>query len=132
MVDRASVQAWLDRYVDAWQQNQPGLIQALFTEDAIYRFAPFGEDNVARGHAEILRGWLDNPDPPGTWEAHYEPFAVDGNRAVATGTSHYLPGHPSGDRVYHNVYLLEFAPDGRCSEFTELYMREQNPTPEPA
>ena len=92
----------------------------------------FGEDNIARGHAEILKGWLDNPDPPGSWDAHYEPFAVDGNRAVATGTSHYLPGHPSGDRVYHNVYLLDFAPDGRCSEFTELYMREQNPTPEPA
>ena len=131
-MDRATVQVWLDRYVDAWQQNEPGPIEALFTEDATYGFAPFGEDNIARGHAEILKGWLDNPDPPGTWEAHYEPFAVDGNRAVATGTSHYFPAHPSGDLRYYNVYLLEFAPDGRCSAFTELYMREQTRTPEQA
>jgi hypothetical protein len=129
-MDRASVQAWLDRYVDAWQRNEAGPIEALFTDDAVYRFAPFGDQYVARGSHEIVKGWLDNPDPTGSWEAHYEPFAIDGNRAVATGTSHYLPTHPSGDRTYHNVYLLEFAPDGRCSSFTELYMLEKQPTTE--
>jgi SnoaL-like domain len=131
-MDRAGVQAWLDRYVDAWQQNEAAPIEALFTEDATYRFAPFGDENMARGRAEIVKGWLDNPDPTGTWEAHYQPFVVDGNGAVATGTSHYLPAHPSGERVYHNVYLLEFAPDGRCSAFTELYMREQERAPQQA
>jgi hypothetical protein len=117
--------------VDAWQRNEAGPIEALFTEEATYRFAPFGEDSVAHGRAEIVKAWLDNPDPPGTWEASYEPFAVDGNRAVATGTSHYLPSHPRGDRTYYNVYLVEFAPDGRCSSFTELYMREPEPAPQP-
>ena len=129
-MDRASVQAWLDRYVDAWQRNEPEPIEALFTEDAVYRFAPFGDENVAHGHAEIVKGWLDNADPAGSWEARYEPFAVDGDRAVAIGTSHYLPGHPVGERTYHNVYLLDFAPDGRCSRFTELYMLEQKRSPE--
>ena len=131
-MERASVQAWLDRYVDAWQRNEAEPIQALFTDDAVYRFAPFGDENVARGREEIIKGWLDNPDPTGTWEAHYEPFAVDGDRAVAVGTSHYLPAHPAGNRVYHNVYLLDFAPDGRCSSFTEIYMREQERSAEQA
>lgn len=131
-MDRDGVQAWLDRYVDAWRRNEAEPIEALFTDDALYRFAPYGDDNVAHGRTEIVKGWLDNPDPTGTWEAQYEPFAVDGNRAVAIGTSHYLPSHPSGDRIYHNVYLLEFAPDGRCSSFTELYMLEQKRSPEQA
>jgi hypothetical protein len=124
-MDRAGVQQWLDRYVDAWRRNEAEPIEALFSEDAVYRFAPFGDDNVAHGRAEIVKGWLDNPDPPGSWEAHYEVYAVDGNRAVATGTSRYLEGHPSGNRTYHNVYLLEFGDDGLCSSFTELYMLEK-------
>jgi len=27
-------------------------------------------------------------------------------------------------RTYHNSYLLRFAPDGRCAEFSEFYMLE--------
>lgn len=125
-MDRSTAQAWLDSYVEAWRRNEAKPIEALFTDDAVYRFAPFGDDNVARGLPQIVKGWLDNPDPPGSWEAHYEPFAVDGDRVVATGTSRYLPAHPSGNRTYHNVYLLEFGPDGRCSSFTELYMQEKS------
>jgi hypothetical protein len=26
------------------------------------------------------------------------------------------------EREYHNVFLLRFDADGRCAEFTELYM----------
>jgi len=123
-VYRAGVQAWLDRYVDAWQQNEPGPIEALFTQDATYAFAPFGEDNIARGHAEILKAWLDNPDPPGTWEAHYEPFTVSGDRAVAIGWSRYFTDASKAtvQNLWDNVYLLEFGPDGRCSSFTEYFV----------
>jgi hypothetical protein len=34
-------------------------------------------------------------------------------------------GHERGEGAdVHNVFLLRFGPDGRCSEFTELYMRQ--------
>jgi ketosteroid isomerase-like protein len=124
-MDRSSVQAWLDRYIDAWRANAREPIEALFTDDVVYRFAPFGEKNVARGIDAVVKGWLDNPDPPGSWEANYEPFAVDGDRAVATGISRYAATGTDPARTYHNVYLLEFAADGRCSAFTELYMLEK-------
>src|SRR4029077_20876660 len=64
-VDRSTVPAWLDRYVDALKPNEAGPIAALFPDDATYGFAPFGEENIARGHVEIIKGWLDTPDPPG-------------------------------------------------------------------
>jgi hypothetical protein len=124
-MDRSGVQAWLDRYIEAWRSNARGPIEALFTDDVVYRFAPYGEKNTARGIDAVVKGWLDNPDPPGSWEASYEPFAVDANRAVATGWSRYAATESEPEKTYRNVYLLEFAPDGRCSGFTELYMLEK-------
>lgn len=125
-MDRAQVQSWLDRYVQAWRANQPEPISALFSEDAVYRFHPYGGDAEAlTGREAIVAGWLENPDDPADWEAGYEVYAVDGDRAVATGFSRYLAQGDKPERTYHNVFLLRFAPDGRCAEYTEYYMREQ-------
>jgi hypothetical protein len=41
---------------------------------------------------------------------------------VATGTSTYLAADRSVDKVYDNCFLIRFAPDGRCREFTEWFM----------
>ena len=120
------VQGWLDRYIEAWRTNDRGKVEALFTEDATYRYRPYGGDqHAAIGRDAILESWLEEGDPPGSWEAHYEPWAVDGDRAVATGRSDYFASDKGEARTYHNVFLLRFAPDGRCAEFTEYYMREE-------
>ena len=123
-MERSAVQEWLDRYVEAWRANAREPIEALFTEDVVYRFAPFGEKHLERGRDAVVNGWLDQPDAPDSWEASYEPFAVDGDVAVATGTSRYFATADNPERVYHNVFLMRFAPDGRCAEFTELYMKQ--------
>ncbi|MGH2444504.1 MAG: nuclear transport factor 2 family protein [Candidatus Limnocylindria bacterium] len=124
---RSDVQAWLDRYIEAWRLNQRELVEALFTEDATYRWRPYGgEDRRAQGLVAIVDGWLDQGDEPGSWEAEYEPYAVDGDRAAAaTGYSRYFASADEPERTYHNVFLLRFADDGRCSEFTEYYMLEE-------
>ena len=121
-MNRSDVQAWLDRYVEAWRANEREPILALFSDDVVYRFHPFGDPVI--GSAATADAWLENPDDPGTWDAHYEPWAIDGQRAVAVGTSHYLATPGREERTYHNVYLIEFDGPGRCSAFTELYMRE--------
>ena len=56
---------------------------------------------------------------PGAWEARYEAWAVEGDRAVATGTSRY--DDADGKRLYHNVFLITFDTEGRCREFTEIF-----------
>jgi hypothetical protein len=124
-MDRSALQQWLDRYVDAWRANAREPIEALFTEDVIYRFAPYGDKHLRRGRDAVVAEWLDAPDAPDAWEARYEPFAMEGERAVAAGWSRYFATDSEPERVYHNVFLMRFAPDGRCSEFTELYMREE-------
>lgn len=126
-MNRSDVQAWLDRYVEAWRANERGLIEALFTDDAAYRFRPYGgDDHAATGIEAIIEAWLgDSRDEPDSWDARYEAWAVDGDRAAAVGTSHYLPTSDEPERTYHNVFLLRFGPDGRCAEFTEYYMLEE-------
>lgn len=121
---RDDVQAWLDRYVAAWRANDPELIGDLFADDAAYRWRPYGGDeHAAHGRAAIVQGWLDEGDAPDSWEAAYEPYAVEGHRAVAIGTSHYLPTDTEPARTFSNCFLLEFDSHGRCTAFTEFYMR---------
>ncbi|HUF07039.1 MAG TPA: nuclear transport factor 2 family protein [Candidatus Binatia bacterium] len=126
-MNRSDVQAWLDRYVEAWRANDPEPIRALFTEDAVYRYRPWDDpEQTVVGSDAIARSWLEEPDDPDAWEAHYEPYAVEGDRAVAVGFSRYLATDTEPERMYQNVYLLRFAPDGRCREFSEFYMQHGN------
>jgi ketosteroid isomerase-like protein len=100
------------------------LVAALFTEDAVYRFRPYGGDGRSvAGIDEIVRSWVDVDEDPSEWEASYRPYAVDGELAVAVGTSRYFKAGEDGDEVYHNCFLLRFE-DGRCAEFTEYWMLE--------
>ena len=123
-LDRDQVQAWLNRYIAAWRANEEELIRALFTDDVHYRYQPYGEGHPT-GLDALVESWLENPDPPDSWEAEYEPYAVDGDFAVATGWSHYRSTESAPERTYRNVFLMRFAPDGRCAEFTDVYMREE-------
>ena len=126
-MNRSDVQTWLDRYVDAWRTNEAGPIEELFTDDAVYGYRPWdSDDHTFRGRDAIVTSWLEEPDAPGSWDAHYEPYAVEGDHAVAVGWSRYAPDGDEPERTYHNAYLLRFAPDGRCSEFHEYYMLEGN------
>jgi uncharacterized protein (TIGR02246 family) len=125
-MNRADLQAWLDRYVEAWRTNDADQVASLFTEDAVYRYRPYGGDaHAVIGREAIVDAWLEEGDPPGSWEASYEPWAIDGDRTAARGTSRYFASDKGPERTYHNVFLLRFAPDGRCAEFTEYYMAEE-------
>jgi len=117
---RDEVQRWLDRYVEAWRTYDPALIGDLFSEDATYAYQPYLEPMVGRD--AIVADWLANPDVPRSWEAHYEPYVVDGDRAVATGESRYLKADGSLRTVFFNSWTLRFDDEGRCRAFVEWYV----------
>jgi ketosteroid isomerase-like protein len=129
-VDREAVDRWLAEYVAAWQSYDRDAIGALFADDVEYRYHPY--DEPVRGREAVVESWLgegdhpqaSTPDEPGTFEAEYAVFALDGNVAVATGTSTYSaePGGPATN-VYDNCFLLRFDDDGRCAEFTEYFVK---------
>jgi ketosteroid isomerase-like protein len=129
-MQRDDVDRWLADYIEAWRTYERDRIAALFSADAEYRYHPY--DEPVRGRDAIVSSWLgegdaegaSTPDRPGTWEAEYRTFAVDGDVAVAIGSTTYAiePGGPV-DRVYDNCFVLRFDADGRCREFTEWYVK---------
>lgn len=122
-MNRQSVQAWLDNYVEAWRSYEPSKIGDLFTEDALYSYSPFDEHDPVRGRAAVVANWLETPDAPDSWEAHYVPVAVEGNVAVAQGCTRYLHADGTVEREFANIFVLHFDDAGRCARFTEWYMQ---------
>ena len=120
-MDKQQVAAWLECYVDAWESYDRDRIAALFSEDAEYRYHPY--DEPVRGRAAIVASWLEDRDEQGTYRASYRPVALDGDVAVATGTSSYLGPDGSIDKVYDNCFVMVFDDSGRCRCFTEWYMK---------
>jgi hypothetical protein len=135
-MDRDTAQAWLDRYVAAWHTYDPAAIGDLFSADVSYRYHPYDEPVVGRD--AVVASWLGDDedegdsadastrDEPGTFDASYTPYAIDGAAVVATGTSSYRdePGGPV-TQLFHNCFVMRFDDDGRCREFTEYYTKER-------
>jgi ketosteroid isomerase-like protein len=128
-VTREDVDRWLADYVEAWMTYDRDKVEALFAEDISYRYHP--ADEPITGRDAVVESWLgdgdhadaSSRDEPGTYEAAYQAIAVDGDVAVATGTSSYRE-EPVGPnvRVYDNCFVMRFDAEGRCSEFTEWFV----------
>lgn len=126
MTDLDSLGAWVDRYRAAWRSNDPSEIAALFTEDAIYRWNPFGRDqDGAVGRDAVVASWLETAEDPNTWEMTCTPLAVNGDLGVVRCMVSYSVSalHPDAAETWHNIWLVRLTPDGRCSDFTEHYMK---------
>jgi ketosteroid isomerase-like protein len=128
-MSKRDVDRWLARYVEAWKTYDREQIAALFTEDVSYRYHPYDEPLV--GREAVVDSWLgeaDQPgvstrDEPGTYDASYRAVAVDGDVAVAAGSTSYssAAGGPTTS-IFDNCFVMRFDSSGRCAEFTEWYI----------
>jgi hypothetical protein len=126
-MNRESLQVWLDKYVQAWRTYDQAQIGDLFSEDALYLYSPFDEQNPLRGREAIVADWLKAPDEAGSWEAHYAPIAVEGDVGVAQGRTRYFNTDGSIEREFDNIFVLQFNEEGRCTRFTEWFMQPRKP-----
>jgi uncharacterized protein (TIGR02246 family) len=127
-MERAAVAGWLKAYMHAWETYQPDAIADLFTEDASYSFHPY--DKPVIGRQAIVDAWLKEPDPPGTFEANYQPIAVDGDVAVVNGRSRYFKDSSRTEptKEWDNLFVIEFDDLGRCRSFREWYVSPRGQT----
>jgi SnoaL-like domain len=121
-VDRSVVVDWLKAYVQAWESGSPEAIGDLFTDGANYSFHPYDEPVV--GRQAIVESWLKDPDAPGTFEATYQPIAIDGDVAVVNGRSRYFKDSSRREltKEWDNIFVIEFDKEGRCGSFREWYV----------
>ncbi|MGH2661291.1 MAG: YybH family protein [Actinomycetota bacterium] len=115
---RNGVRGWVERYVRAWETNDPQDIGSLFTDDATYYTAPFREPWT--GRQAIVDGWLDRKDESGDWTFRFEVQGIDGDLAFVRGWTTYRT-----DSDYSNLWVIRLDPDGRASEFIEWWMAEE-------
>lgn len=117
----ARVDAFMSGYRKAWETNAPDDIVALFTEGAVYRGRP--GTPAWTGHDEIVTGWLEHADAPGSTTFAWETLARDGDLAVVRCVTTYPKGRKKG--TYDNLWVIEFSPDGRAEEFTDWWIARQ-------
>lgn len=117
-----SVAAWVDRYVAAWESNDPAAIGGLFAADASYQRRP--SDDPWQGRDAIVANWLDIKDEPGTWSFRSDVLAATHDLALVRGWTHYTT--PPAD--YDNLWVLRFDAVGRCVDFTEWWMEPRAAT----
>ena len=111
-----AVEKWVQGYVRAWESNDPEDIARLFTEDAWYLTAP--SRSPWSGRDQIVQGWLERKEKPGTWRFRFETIGSSGTLFFVRGWTEY----PQEGEAYDNLWVLRLEGD-RCSEFTEWWMK---------
>jgi len=114
----ASLETWLARYEQAWEQRDPAQAAALFTADAPYHEMPF--DTPKAGRAGIRDYWATVTADQRNVDFKSQVVAVNGQTGVARWSAS-LTSAASGARVeLDGVFILKF--DGNlCSELREWW-----------
>ena len=85
-------------------------------------YEPRRPSRSATTSTDRLRNLYTTGDESGTWTFRSEPLALAGSTAFVRGWADYVDGEP---RHYHNLWVIEFADDGRASSFTEWFMKQR-------
>ncbi len=122
MSDTTAIDRWLEAYRRAWQTDLRDDIERLFTDDVRYYTAPYAEP--LEGREEVAAYWLGEEESAIAWTFEAQVLAREGGLNVVRAVTTY-PGGTKGAgtaEVFHNLWLVTLASDGRASEFVEYYM----------
>ena len=113
--DRSSVGRWVEGYERAWRTAGTADLAQLFTDDATYVPSPWATPIV--GLDRLAAFWDDERHgPEEAFTLSSEVVAVDGDVAVVRLQVDY-----ESDEInrWRDLWVLRFAPDGRCRAFEE-------------
>jgi hypothetical protein len=114
-VDRGTVSRWVEAYERAWRSPGTDHLADLFSVDVSYLPSPWAP--ALKGLEQLAPFWeaeRDGPDEEFTLTG--EVVAVEGNTAVVRLSVNYQG--PDISR-WRDLWILEFADDGRCARFEE-------------
>jgi hypothetical protein len=112
-MDRSAVSSWIAKYEEAWRTPGTRLLFDLFVPDVSYVPSPWAEGIADL--ASLATYWEAERDGPNEdFRMMHELVAIEGNTAVARIMVEYVD-----DRSWRDLWVLEFANDGRCSRFEE-------------
>lgn len=120
-VPAGRLESWVDAYVSAWTDNDDEQIVALFTEDAVYDAQT--ADGEIHGVRAISEWWRGLDEDPENWDFQWLPLVEKDEIGIITGKTNYHDPPVS----FRNLWVIRFAEDGRCRDFTEWYIEEEGP-----
>ncbi|HET7690581.1 MAG TPA: nuclear transport factor 2 family protein [Nocardioidaceae bacterium] len=110
---RERVEQWVAEYERLWRSQDPDNLGSLFTDDATYRTSPWAQP--ISGLPALQTFWAEGSEPGEEFTMSSSVVAVDGSTAVVRVAVEYQnPTEP-----WRDLWVLEFAEDGRCSAFEE-------------
>jgi ketosteroid isomerase-like protein len=115
---------WLGRYVEAWRSGDPAAIGELFSADCSYSFR--GGHTTVVGRENIVKAWLGEAEP-GSWDASYEPLAIEDEVHVSIGWTRYADEAGAPRDEFSNIFVCRFDDAGQCTRFSEWWMRAPGP-----
>jgi len=73
-----------------------------------------------QGRDEIVQGWLGQRDEPNQTSFRWSVLHETADMAFVQGATDY---HDEPTRTYSNLWMIRLDAGGRCSDFTEWWMR---------
>jgi ketosteroid isomerase-like protein len=113
-VNRRALSDWVDAYEQAWRDPGVDALDALFTEDATYRTAPFEPPFV--GLPAIREMWEAGRSPGESFSMASEILAVEGEVGVVRVEVRY---ERPREQAYRDLWVVRLVDDGRCASFEE-------------
>jgi ketosteroid isomerase-like protein len=120
-VDRDVVERWVAGYARLWRTPGTGHLGDLFDPDVTYLPSPWAQP--VEGLDAVARFWeaeRDGADEDFTMRS--DVLAVDGDTAVVQVSVDYADGGR-----WRDLWVLGFAPDGRCATFEEWPFAPEQP-----
>ncbi|MBA3432100.1 MAG: nuclear transport factor 2 family protein [Actinobacteria bacterium] len=118
-MDKSDFEQWADRYVVAWNTNQPDDIGRLFSTDALYLTGPF--DEPWRGRRQIVEQWIERKDEPGNTEFDFDVIATEGDLGVVQGAAFYK--EPPIE--YSNIWVIRLNQEGQATYYAEWWVEKK-------
>ena len=111
---------WVERYVSAWNSNEPSEIRDLFVPEGRYLTEPYATPWVGRD--EIVSEWLKAKDEPGDTTFDYRVIVSTDDLGIVKGETFYR----STEKRYSNLWEIQLDDEGRCMEFVEWWMEHRS------
>ncbi|MDQ1537264.1 MAG: hypothetical protein QOE58_1657 [Actinomycetota bacterium] len=114
-MERTEVEKWIADYERLWRTPGTDILAEIFTADAGYRPSPWKKP--LEGLDAISLFWdSERNGPDEKFKMSSEVVALDGKTAVVGVSVDY---GASGSKPWRDLWVLNFAEDGRCSLFEE-------------
>ncbi len=114
-MEQRDVEAWVDRYEQAWRTPSTDRLADLFAPEVTYLPSPWGRP--VQGLDALATFWdSERAGADEEFTMTRSVVAVDGDTAVVRVEVEYAA---PGGRRWRDLWVIRFAPDGRCAEFEE-------------